>query len=40
ERNDWLPTEITALIGKKYAFNVSIDDSLKKLLPVYCVVSL
>ncbi|GJU62939.1 replication protein A 70 kDa DNA-binding subunit B [Tanacetum coccineum] len=40
EHNDQLPTEITALIGKKYALNVSIDDSLKKLLLVYYVASL
>ncbi|GJX51681.1 hypothetical protein Tco_0278526 [Tanacetum coccineum] len=39
--NDQLPTEITALIGKNYAFKVSIDDyNLKKLLPVFTVLRL
>ncbi|GJZ18393.1 replication protein A 70 kDa DNA-binding subunit B [Tanacetum coccineum] len=36
-----LPTEITVLIGKKYAFKVFIDDyNLKKLLPVFTVLRL
>ncbi|GJZ25698.1 replication protein A 70 kDa DNA-binding subunit B, partial [Tanacetum coccineum] len=35
EQNDQLPTEITSLIGKKYAFKVSIDEyNVKKLLPM------
>nr|GEU68754.1 hypothetical protein [Tanacetum cinerariifolium] len=41
EYNDRLPTEISALIGKKYAFKVSIDEyNLKKLLPVFTVLRL
>ncbi|GKA46896.1 hypothetical protein Tco_0739779, partial [Tanacetum coccineum] len=35
------PTEITALIGKKYAFKVSIDEyNFKKLLPMFTVLRL
>nr|GEX49956.1 replication protein A 70 kDa DNA-binding subunit B [Tanacetum cinerariifolium] len=34
----FIPTEITNLIGNKYAFKVSIDDyNVKKLLPVFTV---
>ncbi|GJT52791.1 hypothetical protein Tco_0978948 [Tanacetum coccineum] len=41
DNNDQLRTEITALIGKKYAFKVFIDDyNLKKLLPVFTVLRL
>ncbi|GJZ79694.1 replication protein A 70 kDa DNA-binding subunit B [Tanacetum coccineum] len=41
EQNDQFPTEITALIGKKYAFKVSIDEyNVKKLLPMFTVLSL
>ena len=35
------PTEITNLVGKKYAFKVSIDEvNAKKLLPVFTVLRL
>ncbi|GJX27536.1 replication protein A 70 kDa DNA-binding subunit B [Tanacetum coccineum] len=38
EQNDQLPTEITSLISKKYAFKVSIDEyNVKKLLPLFTV---
>ncbi|GJZ89051.1 replication protein A 70 kDa DNA-binding subunit B [Tanacetum coccineum] len=41
EQNDQLSSEITALIGKKYAFKVSIDEyKVKKLLPVFIVLRL
>ncbi|GKF23035.1 hypothetical protein Tco_0075357, partial [Tanacetum coccineum] len=41
DNDDQLRTEITALIGKKYAFKVFIDDYiLKKLLPVFTVLRL
>ncbi|GJZ28321.1 hypothetical protein Tco_0572968 [Tanacetum coccineum] len=41
DNNDQLPTEITTLIGKKYAFKVFIDDyNLKKLLPVFTMLRL
>nr|GEZ68556.1 replication protein A 70 kDa DNA-binding subunit B [Tanacetum cinerariifolium] len=41
EQNDQLPIKITALIGKKYAFKVSIDEyNVKKLLPVFTVLRL
>nr|GEU65752.1 replication protein A 70 kDa DNA-binding subunit B [Tanacetum cinerariifolium] len=41
EQNDQLPSEITTLIGKKYAFKVSIDEyNIKKLLPVFIVLRL
>ncbi|GJZ11299.1 replication protein A 70 kDa DNA-binding subunit B [Tanacetum coccineum] len=38
---DIFPTEITALVGKRYAFKVSIDEyNAKKLLPVFTVLRL
>ncbi|GKA49625.1 hypothetical protein Tco_0742698 [Tanacetum coccineum] len=41
EQNDQLPTEITSLISKKYAFKVSIDEyNVKKLLPLFTVLRL
>ncbi|GJZ19655.1 replication protein A 70 kDa DNA-binding subunit B [Tanacetum coccineum] len=41
KQNEELPTEITSLIGKKYAFKVSIDEyNVKKLLPVFTVLRL
>nr|GEV36055.1 hypothetical protein [Tanacetum cinerariifolium] len=41
EQNDQFPTEITALIGKKYAFKVSIDEyNVKKLFLVFTVLRL
>ncbi|GKF55196.1 hypothetical protein Tco_0165536, partial [Tanacetum coccineum] len=41
EHKDMFPTEITALVGKKYAFKVSIDEyNKKKMLPVFTVLHL
>nr|GFC83188.1 replication protein A 70 kDa DNA-binding subunit B [Tanacetum cinerariifolium] len=38
ESDGSIPTEITNLIGNKYAFKVAIDDyNVKKLLPVFTV---
>ncbi|GJQ90466.1 replication protein A 70 kDa DNA-binding subunit B, partial [Tanacetum coccineum] len=41
EHKDMFPIEITALVGKKYAFKVSIDEyNKKKMLPVFTVLRL
>ncbi|GKF19049.1 hypothetical protein Tco_0067687, partial [Tanacetum coccineum] len=41
EHKDMFPIEISALVGKKYAFKVSIDEyNKKKMLPVFTVLRL
>ncbi|GJY72840.1 replication protein A 70 kDa DNA-binding subunit B [Tanacetum coccineum] len=41
EHKDMFPTEITALVGKKYAFKVSIDEyNVKKMLSIFTVLRL
>ncbi|GKB20951.1 replication protein A 70 kDa DNA-binding subunit B [Tanacetum coccineum] len=41
EHKHMFPTEITALVGKKYAFKVSINDyNVKKMLPIFTVLRL